>query len=173
MMIINNNVKLKTMKEHLIHIKDNVTKSDIQKLAKDIVQDHLDNGLDVIQTADIMSKIEALLKEIRSNKDFVDYVTEQIIRRGEKGKVSLSNGTKIECCEVATKYDYAICNDHIWNTLNEKKKEIEEKIKERETFLKAVNPNGMTILDTDTGDISEILPPIKTSTSSYKVTLSK
>lgn len=79
-------------------------------------------------------------------------------------------GAKIELAETGAKYDYSNCNDSIYNDLLIKQTEIDQQVKERETFLKAIK-DKLTIVNEDSGEITEIYPPVKSSNSSIKVTL--
>lgn len=78
-------------------------------------------------------------------------------------------GCKIEVKEMGVKYDYSVCNDLEWNQVNELKKGYEISLKNRQEFLKALKKKE-TIVNEETGEIMEIFPPIKTSTTSIAVT---
>jgi hypothetical protein len=80
------------------------------------------------------------------------------------------HGAKIEKAELGTKYNFSGCNDSELKDLEDQKKAIDEKIKERQTFLKAVK-NSLTIVSTTTGEIETVYPPVKESTSGIKITL--
>jgi hypothetical protein len=83
-------------------------------------------------------------------------------------------GHKIEPIEAGTKYNYAECNDPIYKRLLEKKAIIEAEVKAREKFLQAVPYKGMSINDEETGEADiTIFPPVKTSTSTVKITFAK
>jgi hypothetical protein len=83
-------------------------------------------------------------------------------------------GHKIEPIEAGTKYNYSECNDPIYKRLLEKKAIIEAEVKSREKFLQAVPYKGMSINDEETGEADiTIYPPVKTSTSTVKVTFAK
>jgi hypothetical protein len=72
---------------------------------------------------------------------------------------------------VGTKYDFAHCGDSVIDGLYKEMAELKAKIKEREEFLKSLPPSGLDIVDSATGEVSTILKPIKTSTTSIAVTL--
>lgn len=157
----------------IIEFKNEFTKTDIKLLSDQFIESTMNGSIDVFQTADIISKLEFLLKEIRGNKQFVQFVTDELSIRGEGGKIELSNGTKIETIEGGIKYDFQSCNDIIWQSLVSLKESAEDQLKQREAFLKAVPSSGMKVIDESTGEMSEIFPPTKTSTTTYKVTLTK
>jgi hypothetical protein len=149
------------------------SKTHIQQVAQQFIREHLDGNSDAFTTAEILAKIEFLLKEIRSNKDFVDYVVDELSKRGENGSIKRTDGTKIETIESGVKYDYSVCNDSMWVELRIKKDEIEQQMKNREEFLKKIPQSGMKTIDESTGEMVELFPPNKTSTTSFKVTIAK
>lgn len=105
---------------------------------------------------------ERIIKEIREN-----FVTEA----GKYPETSFEfNGAKIEKVEVGTKYNYAICNDPIYKNRLEIAEKAKEKLSERETFLKAIK-EPINIVDEETGELIKIIPALKTSTSSLKVSI--
>jgi hypothetical protein len=78
-------------------------------------------------------------------------------------------GFKVEIKEAGARYDFSVCNDPEWTDLNLKKIEIDEKIKEREKFLKGFT-KPMPIV-TEDGEAVIINPPVKKSTTSPVFTL--
>ena len=57
-------------------------------------------------------------------------------------------------------------------SLYERRDKIAQEIKDREAFLKAIKPK-FPYVDIDTGELYELNPPVKTSTSSYVVSFAK
>lgn len=105
---------------------------------------------------------DRVLKEIRENfVNEADKYTERVFE---------FNGNKIEKAEVGTKYDYSVCNDPVYNSLSSILKNTNTQVKEREEFLKALK-QPITILDEGTGEVVTINPPLKTSTTSLKVSI--
>jgi len=78
---------------------------------------------------------------------------------GKDGARSMD--AKVEVVEAGVKYDYS--NDSVW-------RDLKEKIKERETFLKGVKEAFEMRVD---DELVTIYPPIRTSTTTTKVTLAK
>jgi hypothetical protein len=149
-------------------INSNISKTELSIIAEHSINEIIENK-NVGEVIDVIAKMEYLIKEIRSNKEFVEFVRGYISLNGKEYK--LPTGTKIELAEVGTKYDYSNCNDSLLNELEEHKNMLDEKIKERQQFLKALPIEGIEVLQ---GDLLEkIYPPNKSSTSSFKVTLPK
>jgi len=150
-------------------ISNELTKTQVKVIADQCVLKLTENG-NIIQAIETMAKMELLIKEIKSSKAFSEYALSEISKYG-KG-LTTSAGTKIELAEVGTKYNFENCNDEILNKLNDQLESIETLIEERKDFLKTLPSSGMDIITTD-GEVVKIYPPYKTSTSSFKTTISK
>jgi hypothetical protein len=124
----------------------------------------------VIEMADAFAKVEMLIKEIKSSPAYIDYLREEVSKYGKSH--TTSSGTKIELAEVGTKYDYQTCGDAELVRLNDQLLNIENAIKERQTFLKTIPVSGMDVV-LEGGEVCKLYPPIKTSTSSVKCTIAK
>lgn len=111
--------------------------------------------------------------KIEPDKEFLEYIREQIRLNGEKEKMTTARGVKFECAETGTSYDFSNCGDPVLIELEAKAKEAAEKVKERKDFLKAVSKGGEIITDPSTGETSTVFPPTKTSKSSFKISLPK
>jgi len=150
-------------------IKSDLNKTQIKMISQQVIDDLLENGR-IIESAETISKMELLIKEIKSNSKWVDYVREQISLHG-KEFISPS-GTKIELAEVGTKYDFSQCNDEILDELLKQQETIDLAVKERQSFLKSIPAGGMDII-TKHGECVKIFAPSKSSTSSFKTTIAK
>ena len=79
-------------------------------------------------------------------------------------------GALISKEELGVKYDYENCEDLIWNKLDSEIKDLMERKKDREAFLKTIK-DSIGYTDTETGETWKVNPPIKRSTSGIKVTI--
>ncbi|MFB6456541.1 hypothetical protein ACE38W_14805 [Chitinophaga sp. Hz27] len=142
------------------------TKGNVTVIASHIIQDVLEGNMDcfevVARLAAITSTCEAVKEGIRQ------HITDELSKYG--GGIVGKLDAKIQSSEVGTKYDYS--PDPVWLGICEKMKPLEEAKKQRETFLKGVSRMFIET-DIETGESYEVYPPIKTSTSSFKVTLGK
>ena len=150
-------------------VTNDLTKSQIKIMSEHIINELKENGR-IIDSADALAKMELLIKEIKSSKEWIDYLREEVSKYGKE--VRTSSGTKIELAEVGTKYDYSNCNDDILKELSAQLELLENNIKDRQTFLKTISPEGIDIID-QYGEVKKIYPPSKTSTSSIKTTIQK
>jgi hypothetical protein len=146
-----------------------ITKSDIKTISNNMVADILNNG-HIIESADTLNKMETLIKEIKSNPDWIDYLREQVAMNG--ASVITSSGTKLELAEVGIKYDFSKCGDEMLNDLLAEQERIDELVKERQTFLKTIPVSGIDVV-TISGELVRLYPPSRSSTSSIKTTIAK
>ena len=146
-----------------------ITKTDIRTISNNMVADILNNG-NIIESADALNKMETLIKEIKSTPEWIDYLREEVAKRG--ASVITPSGTRIELAEVGVKYDFSKCGDEQINDLFAEQERIESLIKERQTFLKTIPVSGLDIV-TINGELVRIYPPSRSSTSSIKTTISK
>lgn len=79
-------------------------------------------------------------------------------------------GARIEKCDTYTKYIYETSKDSEWESMSSELRSLQHRIKEREEFLRALT-NPITIVDPDSGEVSEIRPPIKKTKEGVKVYL--
>ncbi len=144
-------------------------KSQISGLAQIAVEAVLETG-NVLDVAESLSAMEDFIKSIKADKRFTDYVRDEAAKFGKL--FTSQSGAKIELAEVGSKYDFSLCNDP---ELQESENHLifyEKEVKDRKEFLKTIPSAGLDIITKD-GEPIKIYPPSKTSTSSYKVTLSK
>jgi hypothetical protein len=146
-----------------------ITKTDIRTISNNMVADILNNG-NIIESADALNKMETLIKEIKSTPEWIDYLREEVAKRG--ASIITPSGTRIELAEVGVKYDFSKCGDEQINDLFAEQERIESLIKERQTFLKTIPVSGLDIV-TINGELVTIYPPSRSSTSSIKTTISK
>jgi hypothetical protein len=149
-------------------VNNQLTKTQLKIIAEDSVERLTESGK-LIESIETFAKIEWLIKEIKSNANYIDSLRDEVSKHGKQ--VVTSYGTKIELAEVGTKYDYSNCDDYIYKKLLGELELLQFKIKERETWLKSLPASGMDILIED--EVCRVYPPSKSSTSSIKTTIAK
>lgn len=115
---------------------------------------------------DVALRLKVLEEVLKETREKISKYTCDELDKYPKGSVNIFDA-RIEKMETAVRYDYS--SDSIWNELNVRYKEIEELKKSREELLKKI-PTGSTLVD-ENGEAA--IGPIKTSTTTYKVTLAK
>ncbi len=84
-------------------------------------------------------------------------------------KVFEFHGATITIKELGTKYDYDACKDSVLQNIQRVKAQVSESEKKRQTFLKSL-ASKTNVVDEETGEMSELYPPIKTSKTGVIVT---
>jgi hypothetical protein len=134
------------------------------------VNDIIENG-NALPAAEALSAMESFVKEVKGNKQYIDFVRDEISKHGKAANTA--SGTKLELAEVGTKYDFSKCEDPKLIELIRKIDALDVELDNRKDFLKTVPLSGLLVTDETTGETYKVYPPSKTSTSSYKVTIAK
>ena len=146
-----------------------ISKSQLKIMADLSLQEIFENGK-IIEAAEALSVMENFIKELRSNKQFTDYVRDEIAKNGKQLE---TQSAKIELAETGVKYNFDNCGDPIYQQLEQQLQSIESDLKDRKEFLKTVPTSGLAVINEQTGELNTIYPPSKSSTSTYKITLKK
>lgn len=146
-----------------------LTKIDIKEMATTAVETCLQKG-NPLQVAEALSGMELFIKEVKDDPCYKNYVREEI-GKYPKGFTSKS-GAKLECAETGTKYDFSKCADPELERLEQLLEVDKMLLDQRKDFLKTVPESGMDTITAD-GEVVKVFRPSKSSTSSYKVTLSR
>lgn len=141
------------------------TKAERQDFAQSVVNGLKEGLSDPLKVHLQVKCMEDLIKQITSNPDYKDLTLDEAAKYGKSFE---HYNAKFEIKEMGVKYDYSNCGDPIYNRLAEELAELEKKVKDRQTFLKAVQP-GTELLIED--EVIILYPPVKTSTTSITVNL--
>lgn len=79
-------------------------------------------------------------------------------------------GCEFTKAPVKTEYDYASSGDAVHDRLEVDAKAAVDKLKERQTFLRALKET-MTVVDEISGEVTKITPPIKKVTDGLKTSI--
>lgn len=111
-----------------------------------------------------LKAIESVIKKVNESEQYKDAIRNESEKHG---KSFTMYGAKIDLAEVGTKYDYSNCNHSEYLDVCERIAKLEKEKKEFETLLKAITkPTAMVVF----GELVEVNPPVKSSTSSIKIT---
>jgi hypothetical protein len=109
--------------------------------------------------------MEDLIKQITSHPDYKELTLEEAAKYGKSFE---HYNAKFEVKEMGVKYDFTQCGDPIYNKLAEELAELEKQVKDRQAFLKTVQPGTQLLIE---DEVVTLYPPIKTSTTSITVNL--
>lgn len=79
-------------------------------------------------------------------------------------------GAELHLTNTYTVYDYTVCNDSVWLRCHQDEKVNAEARKEREAFLRALK-EPMEVLDSVSGEVTILRPPVKKVTEGIKVSI--
>jgi hypothetical protein len=159
-----------TTENKLPAITHGLSKTQITELAKFGVDYVLETGQPEL-VAEQIAVMENYIKAVKADGRFTDYVREELSKNG--GKIATASGAKIEAIEAGVSYGFEKCNDTELEMYEAEVLAATNRLKERKEFLKKVPLSGIDVVEPFTGEVIKIYPPYKTSTSTYKVTLSK
>ena len=137
------------------------------RLVAQVLDDGTQSPLDLLLQTSIIAEAAA---QIRNNADLRDACIDEYNRFGSQEPLQY-HGARFTLRETGTTYDYTLCGDPIYARLLKEKEAIDAQLKERERFLKTLPSSGIEITDEDTGEITRIYPPARSSTTNIAITL--
>ncbi len=143
----------------------NADKSALEKFANTIIQDVKEGRENPLEIQLLIKKYEYVLNEIKDNIKV--NVTTETAKYGDKQFEY--GGAKCHYTPTSTSYDFEVCGDRIWYSIETEEQNLKAKRKEREEFLKSLKET-ITIVDDD-GQLNTINPPLKKQVMGLKVTL--
>lgn len=122
-----------------------------------------------VNPLDVKLRLKAIEQVV---KDAQDKIGQAVRDEAEKyGTRSFEYGSaKFELAEVGTKYDFENCGDPEYERLKQKLDDAKRELDERCSFLKSLKKSCTVVIE-ETGEVVTVNPPVKSSTSSIKITL--
>lgn len=126
---------------------------------------------DEINALDVKIALKQMEQSIEQVKKVADRMAaDEAAKYGQKSFAY--KGATIELAELGTKYIYDGCGYPVLKRITASKEEAIEAEKAAQNWLKSIK--GKTdFIDPETGEVCEVYPPIKTSTTGIKITLAK
>jgi hypothetical protein len=110
--------------------------------------------------------MEEFVKTVRKDERYIQYLRDELAKH--HGRLVTASGAKIEACEAGVSYDYS--SNAEWRELEAERFEIERRKRALEEKLRILAP-GRVAVDPETGEMLE--GPLKTSKSTYRITLAR
>jgi len=127
-----------------------ISKEQINIFSQKLIDEILQGGnIDVLELQVRFKAISTMIEKVIKNKEVKDYILQESNLYNEK--TFSSYGADVTKTNRST-YNYAHCNDDIYNSLKDQEKTLKEQIKIRESILKS----GM---DMETGE--ELIKPTR------------
>lgn len=138
--------------------------SEVATFVRQVVNSVKNGDANALEVLVMLRALELAAEEIREE------IQENILNEADRfrEKVIERYGSRIEKCEVGTKYIYETSKDWEWEQMDSELRTLQHKIKEREKFLRSLT-SPMTLVVESTGEVVQINPPVKKSKSGVKV----
>ena len=153
---------------NLVRMQPSITQ---KEMANAFISKVIDGDINPIDAVVQMKSISETINTFLKDENIKDAVIQECEKYG-KGESPGYLGAVIQIKETGVTYDFSVCNDPVYERLVEERKIIDEQCKEREKYLKTLS-KSKTEIDEDTGDIFQLFPPAKQSTTSYSITFKK
>jgi len=131
------------------------------------LKDTLDSG--DVNPLDILLCIKGFEKMVKNIKEYLNQLAVDELSKYSEKDIEYKTA-KLSVVEAGVKYDYSNCNDFEIAKYAISTLELKAKIESRQNFLKGIK-GSVNIINEETGEIIEIFQPIRTSTTTAKVTL--
>ena len=151
--------------ETLPSISEVLSKKQIAEMADQSVSTVLERG-NVFEVAEALAAMEEFVKNVRKDERFVEFLRDELTKH--RGRLTTNSGAKIEVCEAGVNYDYS--GNGEWRELDQQIKMLTDQRRAVEENLRKLAPGRMAV-DPETGEVLE--GPLKTSKSTYRITLSR
>lgn len=139
-----------------------LNKSDISALISEKIEAIDEGYLDAVDFFIYLKKLEYTVKtSLDAVKDRIDY--------SKFDKPERKYFCELVSKQTGVKYDFSNCGHSSYNDFAKTINETKEEMKEIETFLKTLK-SKTTIVDDKSGEIIELMPPIKTSSTTVQLT---
>jgi hypothetical protein len=162
-------MKNETLLSEYLNRETDYSKSSVEKVSGIIVTEFKLGNLDPIR---FLGKLEFLSQVIEKAKSEIREKTlEELEKYGSEAKSGIKkDGITFKIKEVGVRYDYSATP--LWVDKKSDIDKLSEELKSIEATLKTLKAKTTT-LDESTGELIELLPPIKTSKTSVEISLPK
>jgi hypothetical protein len=139
---------------------------EIVRFSRQLVQSVKDGNTNPLELLVMLRSLEAVSEMVRED------IEENILKEADKysEKVIEQYGARIEKKDVGVKYAYASSQDVQWEQLDSQIAGLSLRKRQREEFLRALK-EPMTVVDEETGEVTKIHPPYRTSKQGVAVYL--
>ena len=147
------------------------SKAGQRQMAATLVAQIADGEADPLATVAKAKSLSEVLTAFLKDSSVTQAVLKECQKYG-RGERPSASGALFQPRETGVKYDYTHCGDPVWQRLSAEAAAAAARLREREQFLQALR-TPQTVVDDDTGEVSTIYPPARTSTTSYAILFNK
>lgn len=147
------------------------TKEQRRAFAEQVIEEIEQGNVNPLLVHCQIKAMENLIGQFTDKGDLKErYMTHVMDEAAKHGKKFQFHSGSFETKEVGVKYDYSKCNDAELAALEIKAELLDKEIKARQSFLKSIS-GSLDVVDKDSGEVTTMYPPAKTSTTSVAVSL--
>ena len=146
------------------------TKAQQKTFTEQLIEHTLSGYVSPLKIEAQIKSLEDVVKLYRSDKRIKEAVKRDFEMEYSGQNFGTMGSAEFQLKEVGVKYDFSDCGDPVWHSLTQQMEELKERLKERETVLKA-HRDKWEYLDAETGETATVYPPAKTSTTQVVVTI--
>lgn len=156
---------METMNAYSVITLNPSTKVECADFAQRLIEEIESGTVNPLEAAVRINAISKTLEVVR--KAVNESILKEARTYGEKSFNAFS--AEITLAPVKTDYNYDNCNDPVLKSLQSEVDELNQKVKERQQFLKNI-PKSLNIA-TEDGEQVTVYPPIKIQTDGIKISL--
>lgn len=142
------------------------TAAEVARFSKGLIDSVRNGETNPLKLLVMLRSLEAVSELVR--EELGEFIEREADKYSEK-KFN-AYGALCEKSEVGVKYLYETSKDPEWERLKTDFDSLKARLSERETFLKSLK-EPLTVLDKDSGEISEIRPPFRKGKPGIKIFL--
>ena len=147
------------------------TKTEIKSFSEQLIKSVIDGNADPLRAKVQLSAMKKVIETVEKDSAFNTAVLNEASKYHKEELQNIHNSS-IQVKETCVKYDYSECGCHEYDRLCTEIENLTARKKGFEKMLQTI-PEGFMYTDTETGEISELNKPTKTSTTSVVVTINK
>lgn len=141
------------------------TRVEIQRITDTLLQQVADGNISASKAVTILRALSDAIEEaLNQLKD--ETINE--LSKYPKGQAIVVNGVDFAIKEAGVRYDYSNCGDSFLLDMIAQRDDLDTRIKDRQKFLRGIKTTEM-VVDTRTGELCELRPPSKQSTTTYSI----
>jgi hypothetical protein len=152
-----------------VNAEENLTKTKAAEFAAKLIQLNTDGHVDTLTALARLEFLSQIIDQVKTN--YRNAAVDELELYGPEAKTGITRfGVTFKQKETAVKYDFS--QTDIWNGIEYEIERLKADQKAIETQLKGLT-KPTKILDEETGEITVMNPPIKSSKTTVEITLSK
>lgn len=141
------------------------SKAEIERIKNELIEQVQTGNINSLKS---MAILKALSTAIEEAMEEIKQVVIEELQNYPKGQNAIVLCSEYQLKEAGVKYNYENCGDSMLLGMMAQRTVLDEQIKERQKFLRSIKSVEF-IVDTSTGEICELRPPVKSSTTTFTI----